>query len=181
MTGVNAEIEPAGERAAQLLVEHRFGTDHGVAAIVADDQGVAGIGQVAVADADLDDRHGGSGFVLNDRRCAGEAETADVGGGGDAVDRRCGRQDEAFLARRSARPSRGCGRKEPGLAIDQNVEIAGEGFGLGAQCVVGGVFDIPGGHAGQAAGLPAHRAVAFAGGDEFEALEIGAPPGVSRT
>ena len=52
--GVDAEVEPAGQGTAQLLVEHGFGADHGVALVMADDDRVAGVGQVAMADGDLD-------------------------------------------------------------------------------------------------------------------------------
>ena len=170
--GVDAEVEPARQVAVQLAVEGGLGADHGIALVVADQHRMAGVGQVAVADADGDERGGALAFA-GFRQLAGEAEAGDVLWPRDAIGRRGGRQHEAFFAGSSAGAGRRAARQQRGLAIDQDVEIGREGLGLGAQHVVRGVVDVPQRYAGQAAGGPGHGAVTLAGGDEFEALEVG--------
>ena len=74
--GVEPEVAAPRQRPAQALVERELGADDGVAEVMADEHGVARIRQVAVAQADLDDRGqrrgGGSGTAR--RRGAAEAE-----------------------------------------------------------------------------------------------------------
>ncbi|MBK7464161.1 MAG: hypothetical protein IPJ50_16480 [Betaproteobacteria bacterium] len=140
---------------------------------------MAGVGQGAVADADLDDRHGGNGFAL-DAGAVPEKPKAPMSAGAGMLSTGgvAGRTKRSSPAAARA-PSQGRGGKEPGLAIDQNVEVTGKALGWAHSASWACVFDIPGGHAGRR-GLPAHCAVAFAGGDEFEALEVGAPPGAAE-
>ena len=163
----------------QPPVQRRFGADDGVAHIVTDQHRVLGVGEVAMANADVDHRRDGRRAGPPTRRAsAAEAESAHRALIGKIIGDRQIRHDKAIRLTDAggdtrSRPARRRGWQLVGLAYGQQFDIAAEDAPVvvvAAQLVMPGIGCIVGRYLGQPAGGPGDGAVALAGADEIEPL-----------
>jgi hypothetical protein len=168
--GIQPQLLVPGQGLLQAVVQGLLGADDGVAQVMAHQHRMPAVGQVAVGQAHLDRGRAPTRRRLVEGARDAEAEAAQGGLVRDVVGRGKVRQDEASRLPRRPGPGRRRGGQARGGAGHEQVKVAREGPLLGAQFVVGGVFHVPGLHAGQAAGAPGHGAVALMGGIEFQAL-----------
>ena len=174
LRGIQAQLLAARQGAVELPVEGTLGADDGVAQVMPHQHRVARVGQIAMADADLEQRRGPRRFEGLDSHAAAKAHAIDGVFVWQIVGEGLSGQHEAFVGGALA-PQAG-GRvvgQEPRLAGHQQVKVARKSLALRTQGVVGGVVDKPHGHARQLAGCPGHGAVAPRGGLVDHALAVG--------